>query len=320
MTVHRRHRWTLAFAALLSGSAARADVLPADASRASALFEQGRKDLASKRVDAACDAFAASFGLDPQPGTRLNLAVCRAQQDRLTEAYVLFEEALADAEATSKQGRSTYARDQLRALEGRLVRVHVVLTNATGATVTMNGVEIDPAKRQLAKPGKVAIDVTAPERQPYHVDKIADAGAEITVDVPSLQPIGSDAPTSVTPDRPAPSPSGALTMPITAPMKETEMAPSRGPAPYVAGAIGGSLLLGAGGLTLHARSRWQAAFDDRDAAGVTSAQHEADAATVMSIAGGVAIGVCIFMWVRGGKSDRLTVTAAPHGIAVMGAF
>jgi tetratricopeptide (TPR) repeat protein len=107
--VHRQLARFIALAIVVASHVARADVSPADASRASALFEQGRKELTARHVDAACDAFAASFGLDPQPGTRLNLAACRAHQDRLTEAFVLFEQALADAESTGKQGRSTNA-------------------------------------------------------------------------------------------------------------------------------------------------------------------------------------------------------------------
>jgi hypothetical protein len=310
--------WTLLIAVSLVGSeaAAHADVSPDDARRASKLFEQGRKELAVKHLDAACEAFAGSLALDPQIGTRLNLAACRVQQGNPNEGYALFEAALAESESTGKQARATYARDQMRALEAKLVRVHFVLTNPAGATVSLDGVTIDPAKRQLVRPGQLTIDVTAPDRRPYHVEKIADAGADITIDVPTLEP----STTTTTTPTPVTTATGATTTPAITAVAGPKVERSHVRLPYVVGGIGGALLVTAGGLTLHARSRWNTAIDNLDTSAVTRAQHEADIATAFSIAGGVALGIGVVLWVRGRGTDRIVVTPSPSGLAVKGAF
>lgn len=299
----------------LSATSARADVPAADAKRAADLFEQGRKLIAAKQTDAACDAFAQSYALDPQSGTRLNLAACRVQQDRLTEAHALFEQALAEAESTFKTVKANFARDQLRAIEARLVRLRFALPAIAGAVVTLNGQEIDPTRPLLVRPGKLVIDVTAPDHQPYHLERLAVGGADLTIDVPALAPGGPAAgapPASTTP--PA----------AGAPLKLDDAPPRRrGPLPYVLGATGGALLITAGVLTLHARARWTDAIDARDEAGVSSAQREADLATGVSIAGGIALGVGVVLWLRGGRAadpDRVSVRVSPTGVGIAGRF
>lgn len=300
--------------ALLASGAAHADVPPEDAKRALELFEQGRKATVAKDMEAACEAFAQSLALDPQLGTRLNLGVCRVQQDRLLEAYALFEASLAEAERSGKTQRAMYAREQLRAVEDKLVRVHIVMTSPEGVTVQLAGATIDPAKRQLVRPGTLAFDATAAGKRPFHVEKMANAGAEVTVEIPALAPI----------EEPPPAPSvDASSLPavpnLSAPLDDVP-APSRGLGPYLVLGAGGAMLLTAGVLTWHAHARWSTAIDERDSDGVTSAQREADAATVLSIGGAIAIGAGAYWWWRRGHSDHVIVTPTSNGIAIAGAM
>ena len=74
---------------------AAADVAPEDARRAADLFEQGRREMGERAFDAACESFSQSLALDPQLGTRLNLAACRIQQERLLDAHTQLELAIA---------------------------------------------------------------------------------------------------------------------------------------------------------------------------------------------------------------------------------
>ena len=302
-------------AVLLVSTSARADVSPDDAKRAVELFEQGRSATLAKDIDTACEAFAKSLALDPQLGTRLNLGVCRVQQDRLLEAYALFDAALVEAERSGKTQRAMYAREQLRAVEDKLVRVHIVMTSPEGVTVQLAGAPIDPAKRQLVRPGTLVFDATADGKRPFHVEKMANAGAEVTVEIPALAPIEEPTPDAPAPERTPPSPG-------TGPLGPADEGPppSRGVVPYVVLGSGGALLVTAGVLTFHARSRWKTATDDHDAGGVSSAQHEADVATVLSIGGAIAVGVGAYLWWRGGHKDRVIVTPTANGVAIAGSL
>lgn len=286
-----------------------AEVSPDDAAQAASLFEQGRKEITASHIDAACDTFEASLALDPQLGTRLNLASCRVQQGQWSDAYSMFADAQAEADRSGKGPRATYARDQLRALDAKLVRLHLVLTDVDAATVVVNGETIDPAKRYLARPGKLTIDVTRSGFRPFHVEKIANAGAEITVDVPSLQPVE---PPKVLPTVP---PKPEVTV-----GRFVERRHPRGPVPYLVAGAGGALLVTAGVLTLHAHSRWSMATDRRDQDGVASAQREADAATGLTVAGAVAVGVGVVLWLRLGKLERVMLAPTTNGAAIRGAF
>lgn len=258
----------LCAAVLFSAGLAHADE---PAQRAGALFERGRQAFAARDIDAACDAFAASLALDPQLGTRLNLATCRMQQDRLLDAYALFETARAEAAQIGKPARAQFAREQLALLDARLVRLHVVTDG--NATVVVNGASIDPTRRQLLRGGRIKIEVTAPGYQPYRIEKVASAGSELTIEIPPLVAIPAPRPPRVEPP----------------PIQTVERPRTR--LPYIVGSAGAMLLVAAGGLTLHARSRWHTAYDAMSSDGVTTAQHEADIATALAVAGAVSIGL-----------------------------
>jgi outer membrane protein assembly factor BamD (BamD/ComL family) len=58
--------------ALLAGTAA----AQKDKERADALFKQGKKLMADRRYNEACQAFEESFKLDPGIGAELNVAKC----------------------------------------------------------------------------------------------------------------------------------------------------------------------------------------------------------------------------------------------------
>jgi len=92
-------------ACVVTAAPVSADVSTQDAKRARKLFDDGRKQIAAEHVDAACELFATSLALDPQLGTRLNLASCREQQGRYIDAYTLYQDAAAEAARTGKASR-----------------------------------------------------------------------------------------------------------------------------------------------------------------------------------------------------------------------
>jgi hypothetical protein len=295
-------RWfTLVY--VLATATARADVSARDADRASELFQLGRKQLAMKQIGAACTSFADSLALDPQLGTRLNLASCREQQERFSEAYELYVEAVAQAARSGKASRADFARTQMRALEIRFVRVRLAITDPVGKTIRLDGRDEDPAKLHLVPPGTIVVDVTAAGRAPFHVEKSAAAGVELTIDVPALQP--TEGPRPVAPSsEPSPLPAVVATSPEAAP---------RSHAYLVFGGVGLALAAGGTYALVDGKRRYDRASAAGDRAGVTSAQHEADVATALAVASAVAVGIGVVLYVRSPSGSTMVAPSAGNG-------
>ena len=283
----------------LSPALAQADVSPEDAAKATAMFEQGRKLIEGGKLGPACDAFEGSLRLDPQIGTRLNLADCREQQGRLVEAYALFDQAEQEASLTSKEGRAAFAHQRLTALAAKLVRVtvHVVEPDRPGLVVKLGARVIDRAgwaKPQVLVPGPVVVDASAPGATPFHDQRTATAGTEVTIDVPALE---------LLPVAPAP--------PIATPKTGRSWKRTS----YIVGGAGGALLLGSVVVGLHAKSRYNTAVDRDDAHGVSSAQHEADVATGIAVVGAAAVTVGVVLYLRA-RSHGVVVAPTSDGNSV----
>ena len=290
---------TLVFA--LATATAHADVSARDADRASELFQLGRKQLAANKLHAACTSFAESLELDPQLGTRLNLASCLEQQERFSEAYELYVEAVAQAARLGKANRADFARTQMRALEIRFVRVRLAITDPAGKSIRLNNKNADPAKLHLIAPGTIVVDVTAPDRAPFHVEKAAAAGGELTIDVPALQPTeGSVEPSS----EPTSSPGVVTASPEPA-------RPSR--AYLVFGGVGLALAVGGTYALVDGRRRYDRAYAAGDRGGVSSAQHEADLATALGLASAITIGIGVVLYLRGPSGSTTVAPTAGNG-------
>ncbi len=159
---------------------------------ASTLFQKGKTLQDAGKLDDACKMFESSLQLNPQIGIRLNVAECHELRGRLVDAHALFSETAAEA---TQQGdrRAAYAATRREALEAKLVRVTVVLADATtqGLALAVAGCPVpivDAATARVAVPGTIAIDLTAPGHKPLRVERAGGAGESITVDVPALAP------------------------------------------------------------------------------------------------------------------------------------
>ena len=81
-----------------------------DKAAAESAFLRGRELLKAGKVAEACDSFARSEKLDPQMGTRYNLALCYEQEGRLASAWGLFRElAQRDTNSARKKDSTTRA-------------------------------------------------------------------------------------------------------------------------------------------------------------------------------------------------------------------
>lgn len=291
-------RLTVLAGVLIGARAAAADVSPKDTARATNLFEAGHKLIAAGEIDLACDSFEASFAIDPQLGSTLNLADCRERQGRLVEAYELFATAFATAARQRKPGRLRFARQRMDRLARKLVEVRLAI--AAPATPGL-AIEIDgnplPRDRWTTslrrEPSTIVVDATAPGRAPFQAKLVGTAGARVVLDVPALAPLAAGAHAGPAPDR-RPTSSGR---------------PTRRLAPLVLGGAGGALALGGFALGLHARARYQdelaAPLPDLNAR-LDGPQREADLATAIGIAGTAAITVAVVLHLRN-RQDRVLI-------------
>ena len=291
-------------------ASARAD--DADPVKAKVLFEEGRKlvessdkatDPAAKAsmVDTACAKFSDSVALDPQLGTKLNLADCRQRQGKLVDAYAVLVGAAADAAKT--HDREAFARDQLAVVAAKLVRVtlHVAEPGLAGLSVRLSGRTLpraEWAQEHVFVPGPIVVELAAPGRTPMRIAHDGAAGGTVVIEVPVLaQEAATDAPIVATHER--------------------------SKIPYVVAGAGGAMILTSVVLGLHARSRYDTAKSAGDENAVHSAQHEADIGTVFVAAGAVAAAIGIWLYVRD-TPDRATVTATlgadRAGLAIVGRF
>jgi hypothetical protein len=291
----------VALACMLWAPSVIADVSPGDAVKAKALFDQGQAEMDAGKIDAACATFETSFKLDPQIGARLNLADCRERQGKIVEAYALFAGAADEAARTKKQGRESFARQRMAALQPKLVRVTVRIAEPAPGIAVMLGERSLPqaqwAVEQVVRPGRIVVDATASGRQPYHLEENAVAGSAIEIVVPALPPTAVTA--TATSETPVPTPTPAPASPSR--FDRTTL---------ILGGGGIGLILVSGAVALHAKSRWDTAYHANDRSGVSSAQTEADVGTGVFVVGAAVLTVGIVRYLRT-RPDPDHVAIAP---------
>src|SRR5258706_124862 len=200
-------RRLLVVCALMAPALAWAD---GDATKAKALFEEGRKliEAADKlaepaakaeHVNAACDKFAASLGFDAQLGTKLNLADCRVRQGKLADAYALLDAAV--AEATRTHDREAFTKQQLAAVASKVVRVTVRVADPdlSGTSIKLGTSELVRTKWgvvAIVAPGPIVVDAMPPDRKPIHITRDGAAGEAVVIDV-AFETIAGPPPPSV---------------------------------------------------------------------------------------------------------------------------
>ena len=278
---------------------------------ATALFEQGRQLAEAGQKDAACDKFESSLRLDPQIGTKLNVAACREDKGQLVDAYGLFESAALDADRTQKSGRATFARQRMDLLAKKLVRVTLTIAepDLPGLAISIGGRPVAKAEWSnvhAVQAGRYAVVATAPGKREQRFQHTGAAGTTAAIAITAFVPDTAAAPVA----------------PWTGPVDES---PRASRVPWIIGGVGGLAMVGSVALGLHAKSQHGKAFDRGDADGVSSAQREADIATGVAVVGAAIITVGVVLYVRDRKArDRVSLvpSAAPDsiGLAATGSF
>jgi serine/threonine-protein kinase len=266
---------------------------------AEALFLRAQERLMAGENVQACAEFAASHALDPALGTLLYLGDCYEATERYASAWATFREASDLALQQNDQKRGQIAAVRAKALEPKLHRVLLVVSDAApGFELRQAGKLVPPATFGLPLPvdaGELTLEATAPNRETWTKKlEIPKTPGEARIVVPQLQPTASAA--SAAP----PAPNGKPAAPPAAtPVAPAESSWTQTHTAYTFG-IAGLVGLGAGagfGLAMLAKndaSRSECndnnqcsprGVDLRD-----KALRSGNIATIASVAGGALLG------------------------------
>lgn len=296
--------------------------------QAETLFDGGRAKLAAGKVDEACEMFESSQQLAPAVTTLLNLAACREKQGQLATAWSLFVEAARQ----TRTARDADARKLHQVADGRARGLRARLSTLTiavgeppdGFELRRDGEVVPRGAWNVALPldgGRYQLAATAPGHRPWSGEVTLEReGDAERVAVPALvaRPSGER-----DPNEPRPDP--------TTPRGDTTPPSERGSSklPYVIGAVGLALGVGALGAELSARSTYDDAVAEPDDARQESQWESANTrrylATGLAVGAVVGLGVATFLFVRGRGESRgvaIAPSAGPDsaGVVVGGRF
>src|SRR5688572_30490055 len=140
-----------------------------DSAAARALFGEGRDLMEAERFEEACPKFEESLRLDHGMGTQFNLAHCWEKVGRSASAWALFLDVAAAARAGNQPEREAAARERAKALEPKLTRLRVTLTDPAADTKVM---------RDDQEIGRAAWGMAVPVDPGDHVIRVTASGKE----------------------------------------------------------------------------------------------------------------------------------------------
>lgn len=180
-----------------------------DKAAAEALFQEAKKLSAEGDHIGACPKFEASFRLDHQLGTLMNLADCLETTSQVASAWAHWNEA---TEWAKKQGdkRLPYIDGRKKGVASRLPKIVVRVTARTqaaaGLTVRREDTVVGPASFGIAlpaDPGKVSFSVWRQDEKLHEEQVNAAEGKKTTLHL-DLDAISAAHPEADAPLAPAP--------------------------------------------------------------------------------------------------------------------
>lgn len=290
---------------------------------AEALFNEGRAALVAGDYERACPKLRESDRIEPQPGTKLNLARCEEQRGKLATAWGLYRAVL--DEVRPEDARAPEARDRLAALSTRVPKLVLELEPGAPDTtrVRVGGVEVAAAGFGVplpVDPGTVLLQIAAEGRQPRQLEIVITEGATQTVRVSPGPAIEAPLP------GPAPSPTPA---PGPATTGEGSGSSSLKTAGWAVGGVGVLVLLAGVGTGIAGLERKGAGDDDCDADRQVCTPGGADAhdtaralltaTTALWVAGGVltATGIVLLIAAPSDDSAQAAVALTPTGASLV---
>jgi serine/threonine-protein kinase len=176
-----------------SARSAAAQASIADKAAAEVLFERGRQLSHDGRFAEACARLEQSQSIEPSLGTMLYLGDCYEKLGRSASAWALYVEASSQAAAAGQSKRARAGRQRADLLEPSLSKLSIVVapeSDLPGLEILRNGVNVGHALWGVpvpVDPGDQAIEVRAPNREPWTTTLHVDAGgARVSANVPRL--------------------------------------------------------------------------------------------------------------------------------------
>lgn len=188
----------------LAGSAG-AQSSASNAAAAQALFDEGRQLYEKKQYAEAIDRLKRSQQLDPSVGALISIAEAYEALGKLASAWSAWNEAARLATTKNQAGRAKIAQNNAAQLAPKLARLSINTLPGRTLTVNRNGEKVDPAALNTPVPvdaGHYVVDVTSPHKKPFHGEIDVTDGASEKLQVPELEPDGTD----TTPPPPPPPP------------------------------------------------------------------------------------------------------------------
>jgi hypothetical protein len=169
-----------------------------DAALAEALFREGKDLMEKSQFAEACPKLAESQRLAPGMGTQLSLAICHEGEKKLALAWAEYSQVLPAARRAGRQDRADYADQRIKALEPRLSRLTIDVSNdakAPGLEVTVGDLAISQAALGVAAPmdgGTYKVTASAPGFQTWSADvEVKPEGDNVRVSIPALAPVAA---------------------------------------------------------------------------------------------------------------------------------
>jgi hypothetical protein len=167
-----------------------------DAALAEALFREGKDLMEKSQFAEACPKLAESQRLAPGMGTQLSLAICHEGEKKLALAWAEYSQVLPAARRAGRQDRADYADQRIKALETRLSRLTIDVSNdarAPGLEVKVGDLAISQAALGVAAPmdgGTYKVTASAPGFQTWSADvEVKPEGDSVRVNIPTLAPV-----------------------------------------------------------------------------------------------------------------------------------
>jgi hypothetical protein len=316
----------LLLATLLVPLSAQAD-RAADAARAEALFDDGRRLMIAHDYDSACPKLAESQRLDPAPGTLLNLAVCYERANKTATAWATYKSAALAAQRAGEADRATAASTKANDLEPRLSRITFTVAPVAGLEVRCDGQPVREPSWGVAlpyDPGDHDVEAIAPGRRPWSLRlRVSGDGQTLAVKIPELAPL----------------PVAAAPAAATAPVERDDkpQTATSGTFQRVIGGVTAAIGLGGIGVGtyagLHAKSQYDVALsecgggtvcpDGHGPATRNDAGNWATGSTIAFIAGGVVAAGGALLFFTAPRS-KVTVGLGPaaqgSGLSLAGVF
>jgi len=156
------------------------------------LFRQARDLMAQKKYAQACPKLEEALRLVRGVGIQFNLAECYEKVGKLASAWTHYLEVLDLSQRASDSAREKIVRQRVAALEPRLSRLRVVVSQpAPGQQIKRNGVAVRSPLWGTAvpvDPGIYELEASAPGREGWQTRrKVEGMGQTVEVVIPALR-------------------------------------------------------------------------------------------------------------------------------------